>query len=170
MNVLKYFIAQYRLLIYTSLAAIFSLLIANLTGDIEITNILRLFSLFILLAYIMRAVDDIHDYKKDRRQHKKHYLSKNELILISLLLVLIFIILNFVYFSLSGAFSILLVAIICIWELFPLCKVIFLPLTSTIYLYFSGGQDIFQQYQTWIILIILLFISCAFYAYKRGGK
>ena len=118
----------------------------------------------------MRVVDDIHDYKKDRRQHKKHYLSKNELILLSMLLVLAYIVLNFVYFNLTGAFSILLVAIIYIWELFPLCKVIFLPLTSAIYLYFSGGQDVFQQYQTWVILAMLLFISCAFYAYKRGGK
>ena len=170
MNILKYFVAQYRLLIYASLAAIFSLLVANLTQDVEIFNILRLFSLFILLAYIMRVVDDIHDYKKDRRQHKKHYLSKNELILLSMLLVLAYIVLNFVYFTLTGAFSILLVAIIYIWELFPLCKVIFLPLTSAIYLYFSGGQDVFQQYQTWVILAMLLFISCAFYAYKRGGK
>ena len=170
MNILKYFVAQYRLLIYASLAAIFSLLVANLTQEVEIFNILRLFSLFILLAYIMRVVDDIHDYKKDRRQHKKHYLSKNELILLSMLLVLAYIVLNFVYFNLTGAFSILLVAIIYIWELFPLCKVIFLPLTSAIYLYFSGGQDVFQQYQTWVILAMLLFISCAFYAYKRGGK
>ena len=170
MNILKYFVAQYRLLIYASLAAIFSLLVANLTQDVEIFNILRLFSLFILLAYIMRVVDDIHDYKKDRRQHKKHYLSKNELILLSMLLVLAYIVLNFVYFNLTGAFSILLVAIIYIWELFPLCKVIFLPLTSAIYLYFSGGQGVFQQYQTWVILAMLLFISCAFYAYKRGGK
>ena len=101
MNILKYFVAQYRLLIYASLAAIFSLLVANLTQEVEIFNILRLFSLFILLAYIMRVVDDIHDYKKDRRQHKKHYLSKNELILLSMLLVLAYIVLNFVYFNLT---------------------------------------------------------------------
>ena len=170
MNIIKYFISQYRLLIYASLAAIVSLLIANLTQDIEIFNILRLFSLFILLAYIMRVVDDIHDYQKDRRQHKKHYLSKNELILLSMLLVLAFVVLNFVYYNLSGAFSILLVAIIYIWELFPLCKVIFLPLVSAIYIYFSGGQDAFNQYDIWIVLVVLLFVSCAFYAYKRGGK
>ena len=170
MNIIKYFISQYRLLIYASLAAIVSLLIANLTQDIELFNILRLFSLFILLAYIMRVVDDIYDYQKDRRQHKKHYLSKNELILLSMLLVLTFVVLNFVYYNLSGAFSILLVAIIYIWELFPLCKVIFLPLVSAIYIYFSGGQDAFSQYNIWITLIVLLFVSCAFYAYKRGGK
>ncbi len=170
MNIIKYISAQYRLLIYATLAMIFSLLITNLTRDIAVPNILQLFILFLLLAYIMRTVDDIHDYKKDRRRHKKHYLSKNELIFLLILIVASFLGLNFAFFNINGVFSLLLLAIIFIWELFPLCKVIFLPLTCAIYLFFAGGQDTFSQYEIWIVLVILLFISCAFYAYKRGGK
>lgn len=170
MNLIKYFTYQYRLLIYATMAALFSVLIANLVNGFNLQTILPLFSISLTLVYIMRTADDIHDYASDRRKHKKHFLTKNGLMFLLFVLQIIYIFLNFFCYGPTGGFALLLLGIIFVWEAFPVCKVLFLPLSYAIFALIISGETAFRQYDIWCYLVIFLLISCAFYAYKRGGK
>ncbi len=170
MSIIKYFIYQYRLLIYATMAAVFSVLIANLVNGFNLQTILPLFFISLTLIYIMRTTDDVHDYAADRRKRKKHFLTKNGLIFLLLFLQVVYISLNFFVYGPVGGFALLLLGVIFVWEAFPVCKILFLPLSYAVFALIISGESAFRRYDIWCYLVTLLLISCAFYAYKRGGK
>lgn len=170
MNLLKYFTYQYRLLIYASLALFFALLTANLIRDFALQNIAQLFIVNIVLAYIMRTNSDIYHYKKNRRAHKKQFISRNGLIILLAILSAIYLALNVIFFQHLGVFTLLLLGIIYVWEIFPFGKIIFLPLINMFYLYFYNDMGAFRHPETWLCLAILLLVSIGVYYYKRGKK
>ena len=170
MNLIKYFTYQYRFLIYATLALLFALLTANLVHRFNLAAIAQLFSVFLVLAYIMRINNDIYHYKSNRHSHKKRFISKNGLFLLLAILSIVYLALNIIFYKHLGVFAILLLGIVYIWELFPFGKIIFLPLANLFYFYFYGGKEIFQHYEVWLSIIILLLISIGVYCYKRGKK
>ena len=159
MNLIKYFTYQYRLLIYATMAALFSVLIANLVNGFNLQTILPLFFISLTLVYIMRTTDDIHDYAADRRKHKKHFLTKNGLMFLLFVLQIIYIFLNFFYYGPTGGFALLLLGIIFVWEAFPVCKVLFLPLSYAIFALIISGETAFRQYDIWCYLVAKHLVS-----------
>ena len=170
MSLIKYLTFRYRLLIYIVLSVAFGFLGAFLAHSFNAPSIIRLSIVAFILSYIMRIADDIHDFAKDHRARKKQHLTKKGLIILYFVLMALFIVLNYCFYDKIGLISIFLLGLIAIWEVFPLCKVLFLPLSCIIYVLLLGGEVPLRQYELWFYMIVLLFVSCGYYVYKEGGK
>lgn len=166
MNIIKYFIYHFHLLIYAIASAIFSLLVATITNNFNIEAILRLFLVALILSNIMRIADDIYDYAKDRRARKKQYLTKRELIILQICLFVIFMAFNVLFYGAIGLLSLLLLGVVIIWERLQFCKIIFMSLCCAVYSYLLGGQVVFRHYGIWCCITLTLIISVSLYIYK----
>ena len=170
MNLVSYFTFRHRLPVYAAASTLFSVAVALLAHSFNTGTVLPLAFIVLVLSYIMRATDDLHDYAKDRRSHKKQLISRDQLIALCIFLTLVFVILNCCLYGIMGVISLLLLGIILIWEIFPVCKILFLPLTCIAYVLLTGGTQSLTQYALWLGSIALLFASCSYYAFKKGNK
>ena len=123
-------------------------LISLLTGGVR----LELLPLFALLAYMVRMLDDHHDYDTDTKQKP---LTKKTLLL--LLIVL--------FFGLRGLICLLPLACAVLQNRFEVLKLFFLTLVSAIYTAMYTRLD-----SVWIIIFLCctLLLAVGFYVYKTS--
>ena len=94
MKIFKYFIKDYKLIIYSILSLIISLVMSFLLNIFNNTILIFTLSLMILfLLFIIRITDDIFDYDKDIK-NKKLILTKKQLINLDIIFIVLFILIN----------------------------------------------------------------------------
>ena len=170
MKIFKYFIKDYKLIIYSILSLIISLVMSFLLNIFNNTILIFTLSLMILfLLFIIRITDDIFDYDKDIK-NKKLILTKKQLINLDIIFIVLFILINLYQYHLLGLISVILIFYIILQQKFELLKIIFMFLSSTYYLYVNSNSDIFKNYFVWIYLILCLLLPILYYFYKRRKK
>ncbi len=170
MKIFKYFIKDYKLIIYSILSLIISLVMSFLLNIFNNTILIFTLSLMILfLLFIIRITDDIFDYDKDIK-NKKLILTKKQLINLDIIFIVLFILINLYQYHLLGLISVILIFYIILQQKFELLKIIFMFLSSTYYLYVNSNSDIFKNYFVWIYLILCLLLPILYYFYKRSKK
>lgn len=170
MKIFKYFIKDYKLIIYSILSLIISLVMSFLLNIFN--NTILIFTLFLMilfLLFIIRITDDIFDYDKDIK-NKKLILTKKQLINLDIIFIVLFILINLYQYHLLGLISVILIFYIILQQKFELLKIIFMFLSSTYYLYVNSNSDIFKNYFVWIYLILCLLLPILYYFYKRSKK
>ena len=90
MKIFKYFIKDYKLIIYSILSLIMSFLL-NIFNNTILIFTLSLMILFLL--FIIRITDDIFDYDKDIK-NKKLILTKKQLINLDIIFIVLFILIG----------------------------------------------------------------------------
>ena len=170
MKIFKYFIKDYKLIIYSILSLIISLVMSFLLNIFNNTILIFTLSLMILfLLFIIRITDDIFDYDKDIK-NKKLILTKKQLINLDIIFIVLFILINLYQYHLLGLISVILIFYIILQQKFELLKIVFMFLSSTYYLYVNSNSDIFKNYFVWIYLILCLLLPILYYFYKRSKK
>lgn len=170
MKIFEYFIKDYKLIIYSILSLIISLIMSFLLNIFN--NAILIFTLFLMilfLLFIIRITDDIFDYDKDI-ENKKLILTKKQLINLDITFIVLFILINLYQYHLLGLISVILILYIILQQKFELLKIIFMFLSSTYYLYVNSNSDIFKNYFVWIYLILCLLLPILYYFYKRSKK
>ena len=170
MKIFEYFIKDYKLIIYSILSLIISLIMSFLLNIFN--NAILIFTLFLMilfLLFIIRITDDIFDYDKDI-ENKKLILTKKQLINLDITFIVLFILINLYQYQLLGLISVILILYIILQQKFELLKIIFMFLSSTYYLYVNSNSDIFKNYFVWIYLILCLLLPILYYFYKRSKK
>ena len=112
-------------------------LISLLTGGVR----LELLPLFALLAYMVRMLDDHHDYDTDTKQKP---LTKKTLLLLLIVFGAVYGALDLLFFGLRGLICLLPLACAVLQNRFEVLKLFFLTLVSAIYTataFFSGESD-----------------------------
>ncbi len=113
----------------------------------------------LLLLFLIRFIDDYFDYNKDKGKR----LDKYNLIILICIFSLIYIILNYVLYGYFGLLSIIIIAYFFLMNKVEILKIFSLSLITEYY--YLINNDI-----NYIVLIITLIISIAFYIIKRWRK
>ena len=133
-------------------------LISLLTGGVR----LELLPLFALLAYMVRMLDDHHDYDTDTKQKP---LTKKTLLLLLIVFGAVDGALNLLFFGLRGLICLLPLACAVLQNRFEVLKLFFLTLVSAIYTAMYTRLD-----SVWIIVFLCctLLLAVGFYVYKTS--
>lgn len=163
MNVIRYFLYRYTVVIYPLAAAIISLIISLAVWDFSMFG--KVILPFTGLLFALRIQDDIYDYDRDKAK-KKQYLTKKQLIFTDAVMWLILIVSNVLSFGVMGLLAILIPAYTFLWEKFPPLKVLFAPLVFLYYVLPTTDMPIP------ISLMEAAICGCAsaiYYVIKKGG-
>ena len=110
----------------------------------------------LLLILLIRFIDDLFDFKKDKGKRT----TKKNLIILICIFSLAYIILNVFLYKAIGLLSILIVAYLFLMNKVDTLKILTLALITAYYYLINGDIN-------YIILIITLVISIIFYIVKR---
>lgn len=110
----------------------------------------------LLLILLIRFIDDLFDFKKDKGKRT----TKKNLIILICIFSLAYITLNVFLYKAIGLLSILIVAYLFLMNKVDILKILTLPLITTYYYLINGDIN-------YITLIITLVISIIFYIVKR---
>lgn len=145
---------------YIIISMIFTVIISCITKEIR----LELFPIILINLYILRILDDYFDYETDK---KEKLLSKNKLKNIAIIISLLFIILNIIFYKYYGLISIFLLGYMLIQNKYEILKIFLILITSIFYInmYIS-----LNNYKVIIYLLIEIILSISYYIYKRSKK
>ena len=154
---MKYFL-KYSYYIIISIT--FTTIISFITEGIRI----ELFPIILINLYMLRIIDDYLDYEVDK---KEKLLSKNILKNVAIILGVIFIILNVIFYKYYGLIAFIILIYILIQNKYEILKIFLLLITSVIYI--SMYTNI-NNASIIIYLFISLILSIIYYVYKRSKK
>ena len=137
MEVIRYFLYKKRLFIYSLASLILALVFVSFTGEIKE---LRLFFIFFTELFFIRFMDDSADYEKDAKTGKMQ-LSKKALRILIILTVLLFVVLNLLYFDIGGLCSVGIIFLIIIKEASPVIPALIAPVSGIYYIYFAVSVE-----------------------------
>lgn len=145
---------------YIIISMIFTVIISCITRGIR----LELFPIILINLYILRILDDYFDYETDK---KEKLLSKNKLKNIAIIISVLFIILNIIFYKYYGFISIFLLGYMLIQNKYEILKIFLLLITSIFYInmYIS-----LNNHEVIIYLLIEIILSISYYMYKRSKK
>ena len=110
----------------------------------------------LLLILLIRFIDDLFDFKKDKGKRT----TKKNLIILICIFSLAYITLNVFLYKAIGLLSILIIAYLFLMNKVDILKILTLALITAYYYLINGDIN-------YIILIITLVISIIFYIVKR---
>ena len=154
---MKYFLKHSY---YILIGLLFALILCALIDDFK----WELIPIVILNAFLIRLFDDYFDYNKDQKTKKKsELLTKNQLICSIIILSILFLTLNIVFFKLWGLLATLLIVYMIIENKYELMKLFFVTLAS---LYYIGLFHELTTAPVVIFLIATMICSIGFYILK----
>lgn len=145
---------------YIIISVILTVIISFITNGIR----LELFPIILINLYILRIFDDYFDYETDK---KEKLLSKNNLKNIAVIISVLYIILNIVFYKFYGIISIVLVGYMLIQNKYEILKIFLLLLTSIFYINMYVSLN---NARVIIYLLISIILSISYYIYKRSKK
>ena len=162
MEVIRYFLYKKRLFIYSLASLILALVFVYFTEEMKA---LRLFFLFFTELFFIRFMDDSADYEKDARSGKMQ-LSKKALSILVILTVLLFMVLNLLYFGIGGLCSAGIIFLIIIKEALPFIPALIAPVSGIYYIYFAVSAEK-SGIKEGVFLAVLICFSVWFSVKKR---
>ena len=165
MKLIKYLLYKSKLLIYTGLSAVISLVLMLITGSV-IAVFMRMLPVVLCLLLALRASDDIFDYEKDSGK-KTQYLSKKQLIAFGCSLSALYVLLNVMFFGILGLCSIAAVGYIILMEKLSPLKIAYMALLFLFYIYVNCGCLLWYHLAA---IVGCLAASALYYIIKEGVR
>lgn len=166
MSFLRYFFKDGRLFLYTAISALISLpMVVLLQAHRDIMLYCRLVLMTLLLLFLLRLADDYFDYEKDH-DRKEQPLSKHQILLTAAVTMIIFVLLNFYFYQVSGLGSLCILIYLLLQQKAEMMKVFFMPLVSGYYFYVNQTPGML----THVIcgyLVVCVGLAVVFYWIKR---
>ena len=148
---------------YVVVGAIFAVILSALIGAMK----WELIPILIINVFLIRLLDDCFDYIKDKKRPGKQILKKKELYIATVILALVFLALNTIFFSWWGLFSLLLLIYMVVENKHETLKIFFVSVAS---MYYIGAYRLLNSVPIIVYLLLMVILSAGFYFYKRSKR
>lgn len=149
---------------YVILGVLFAVVLSALIGEMK----WELIPIIIINVFMVRLLDDCFDYAKDKKaKNKKQLLSFKQLVWTTVVLGIVYFIINVVFYGLWGVFSLLVILYMVVENKHETLKMFFVSVAS---MYYIGAYRELTSVPIIIFLILMVLLSVGFYIYKRQKR
>ena len=145
---------------YIIISIIFTIIISLIIGEAKF----ELFPIVVIMLYLLRILDDYFDYEIDK---KEKLLNKKALKIFAMILSVVFIVLNVLFYGYYGLISIAILIYMLIQNKIEILKIFSLLFNS---IYYICIYNKIGSMPAIIYLVCTLIISSIYYIYKRSKK
>ncbi|MCQ2417808.1 MAG: hypothetical protein MJ071_08370 [Oscillospiraceae bacterium] len=165
MNLIRYWSRKGYWAIYLCVSVVITLMIGLSSAEKKET-FLRMLPVCYGLLLMLRTLDDIYDYEKDR-SCKVQDLTKRQLQIMLCVLSVLWTLLHVWIWGMSGLISVGIIAYVLFMEKCRFLQPLLLPAAYAIYLHLNG---ISVSITVWIVSAVLLLLSVLFFIWKVRKK
>lgn len=144
---------------YVLVGILFAVVLSAMIGEMK----WELIPIIICNVFILRLMDDCFDFQKDKK-NKKQVNNLKWLIVSTVILCLVYLGLNVLFYGLWGLFTLLLILYMAIQNKHEPMKVFFVSVASTFYI---GAYRELNNPIIVIYLCLMVVLSTIFYIYKQ---